>query len=157
MSVETTDGLSVPLRPRGTQQQDFVSEFESDPVRVADVEAIRVAFDAQKALEAMANRQIPGILGNFLVENVNEFRQFHLRRVEARFRTDKSRFLPEPLNFRLTVQQPDVRLGSDNPFTLLNAAAPSISFAAYRSPEHEDYCRLRELVGRSFNRSRCTS
>lgn len=146
ISIETNDGQSFPLTPRGGSADQAPVEFISDPVRAEDIEAVRIGFDPVESARVTGNTGIFGLLGESLNDLLEQTLNHKLTRIEITARTDRSRFVPERQSFRLTVVQPNVTLSNDNPHVSLDITPPTINFDGYRGREHQDYCKLKSLI-----------
>lgn len=146
LSIETSDGQSFPLSPRGGSADRAPVEFVSDPVRAEDIEEIRIGFDPVDAVRVAGNTGLFGLLGDSISELLEQTVNHKLTSLEVIARTDRSRFVPERQSFRLTVATPNVTLSNDNPHVSLAVTPPTVNFDGYRGREHQDYCKLKSLI-----------
>ncbi len=143
LSIETKSGQSVKLTPRGGNKP---VDFVSDPVRADDIDGIRIGFDPVTAAQAVGNTGIFGLLGDSVSDLLEKTLNHKISGIQISARTDRSRFVPQPQSFRLEVAQPDKTLTSEDPFVVADITPPTVSFEGYRGREHEDYCRLKQLI-----------
>ncbi|MCK0155384.1 hypothetical protein MWU49_16840 [Alcanivorax sp. S6407] len=146
LTIETEDGQSYPLYPRGGSASKAPVDFVSDPVRTDDIEAIRIGFDPVEAARVMGGVGGFGIFGESIKDLLEQAISHKISSVEIMARTDRSRFVPERQSFRLDVAVTETTLTNDNPHASFAITPPSVSFEGYRGREHEDYCRLKKLI-----------
>jgi hypothetical protein len=155
--IETEDE-SFPLYPRGTKN---VTIFDSDPVDLSEIAALRISYDRSQDLELQQRQQeldeVPNIPGRG--RTVVDF-AYHHRHGELHARTNRSRFVQTPLNFRIPVAPntgalggvivggESIKLDQTNPSASLPLTPPNLesAFTGYRGRMHRDYCTLKRLV-----------
>ncbi|WP_251358419.1 hypothetical protein [Kangiella sp. TOML190] len=147
LSIETASGQSIPLEPRGVSGQKGPVDYRSLPVKTTDLDQLRVSFDADEAINNINLGIFGNIVGEQFIDDLLGNTQTHkLERIEITARTDVSRFMPSPQSFRLTVGGVNATLSKDNPVVMVSVADVEPNFEDYRGREHQDYCRLQELI-----------
>ncbi len=143
-SIETNGDQSYPLRRLGRTNERSTVEFTSDPVNISTVVALRVSFDPVRAAESTAGS---GIFGDLIEEMLKKAAEHLVTRCEIHYRTDRSRFVPEPQSFRMVVDlEVGVTLSASIAVVGLPGTPKSVDFKGYRGREHKDYCLVKELI-----------
>jgi len=148
LSIETDDGQSVPLTSEGSKTS---SRFRSDPIDLSAIEGLRVSFDASEAAREAGSFPVGGLfslVGQAAEDFFKNVVEYRLTNVEVRARTDRSRFVPTPRNFRLPAESVNVTLSAGNPATVVSLSTPDLDeiFSEWFGREHQDYCRLQQLI-----------
>lgn len=146
LEIETTDGQSVELRPRVRDGSAGTAEFQSDPIDLATIDRLRIGFDPAVALDHLP-AGISQLQGNSLTAALAQLATFTVSRCELHVRTDRSRYLDRPQQFRVPVQVAETTLSAAHPAASLDLSPPAISFDRYIGQHHRDYCLVKELVG----------
>lgn len=145
LRIKTKSGQTIRLRPYGHTSSKPPTQFVSSPVRHDDIEQVIVSFDTAEALRDINQS---GIFSDHFLENLmSDHTKYTLDRIEILATTDRSRYISQPQSFVIETNAVDVTLDAGNPSVNIAVTAdPSVDFSSYRGREHEDYCRLQELI-----------
>jgi len=157
--IKTVSGQMIKLKPQGGSRKSPPRYFRSSPVRHDDIEAIVINFDPTKAAEGMSIRILGQNLtaGPLFDQFVGDMLKFQFDDITVLATTDKSRYVSTPQSYVLDIEIEETQSGNDdNHKQTLSASNPSatvhvltqppVDFSSYRGREHQDYCRLKELI-----------
>ncbi|RMF15842.1 MAG: hypothetical protein D6758_09055 [Gammaproteobacteria bacterium] len=143
--VQTKSGQSVRLSPRGHSSSRPPTSFVSSPVRHDDIDQFVVSFDAAEAVRNLVVPNVP--FANMIEDALADSIKYTLEQIEVFATTDRSRYVSQPQSFVIETNGVSVTLDASNPSVNIGVTAdPLVDFSSYRGREHEDYCRLKELI-----------
>ncbi|HEB81817.1 MAG TPA: hypothetical protein ENJ11_03025 [Gammaproteobacteria bacterium] len=145
LMIRTRSGQSIRLQPRGQTSSQPPTRFVSSPIRHDDLEEIVVSFDTAEAVRDISSSGLP--FADLLENVLQETTSYPINRIEIFATTDRSRFLRDSQSFVIETNAVNTTLNSGNPSVSIGiASTPPVDFSSYRGREHEDYCRLKELI-----------
>jgi Protein of unknown function (DUF4056) len=145
LEIETTDGQNVEIRPRVREGPTGTAEFLSDPIDLATIDRLRIGFDPTVALDHLPTG-LSKLQGDSLAAALAQLATFTLSRCELHVRTDRSRFLDRPQQYRVPIQVAETTLSAAHPSASFDLTPPAISFDRYVGQHYRDYCLVKELI-----------